>query len=270
MRWLRDLTILLLVFGGIWLVFTYFPIIPDKEFFNVPIDTEQKIGDAIFEYQIENSADFGMLESPELDSLMYLITSRLIQSIDDPLFQYQFYVITSEDVNAFTIPGGRIFIYSGLLETAESAEEVASVLAHEIGHAEERHVMNKLAKEIGLSVLLSDDSFVLGQISKTLGSSKFDRIQERKADEFALELLEASAIDPRNFGAFMMKMKEKEKFDSDLMEIVNTHPATDRRIKHAMNYELDAGFKEEKLRIDWPQMLEVLQLAENDWNTHND
>ncbi|MFY0643113.1 MAG: M48 family metallopeptidase [Bacteroidia bacterium] len=258
MRWVRDFAILITIFGGIWLIFTYFPIIPDKEYFKVPIETEKKIGDAIFEYQIENNSDFEIVEDPKLDSMIHLITSRLITSLDNPLFQYQFYIVSSEEVNAFTIPGGRIFIYAGLIETAESAEEVASVLAHEIGHAEERHVMNKLAKEIGLSVLLSDDSFVLGQVSKTLGSSKFDRIQERKADEFALELLENSLIDPRHFGSFMMKMKEKEQFDSDMMEIVNTHPATDRRIKHAMNYELDSEFKEEPIAIDWDEMLLTL------------
>ena len=66
---------------------------------------------------------------------MRLISNRLVLAIDEPLFNYEFYLIASDEVNAFTIPGGRIFVFSGLLNEADNPEEVAAVLAHEIGHA---------------------------------------------------------------------------------------------------------------------------------------
>ena len=258
MRTLRDLFILLLIFGGVWAFFSYFPIVPDKDFFQIPLEKEKQIGDLIFEYQLEENPEFHIVEDPFLDSVVSVISNRLIAEIDEPLFNYEFYVVSSEQVNAFTIPGGRIFIYTGLLTTAENAEEVASVLAHELGHAEERHVMNKLAKEIGLSVILSDDGFVLGQISKTLGSSKFDRIQEKKADDFGLQLMEESGIDPRHFGSFMMKMRELEQLDSELFELVSTHPASEKRSKRALNYPLDEDFEEIPFDISWEQVNEAI------------
>lgn len=254
MRTFRDLFILLLIFGGIWAFFSYFPIIPDKNYFQIPLEKEEEIGDLIFEYQIENNTDLQIVEDAYLDSIMRLISNRLVLAIDEPLFNYEFYLIASDEVNAFTIPGGRIFVFSGLLNEADNPEEVAAVLAHEIGHAQERHVMNKLAKEIGLSVILSDDGFVLGQISKNLGSSKFDRIQEKKADDFGLELMENAGIDPRHFGSFMMKMRELEKVDSELFEIVSSHPASEKRSKRALNYPLDDEFEERPFEIDWDQV----------------
>ncbi len=258
MRSIRDLFILLLIFGGIWAFFSYFPIVPDKDYFQIPIEKEEQIGDLIYEYELEENPNFVIVENQILDSTFELITQQLILSIDEPLFSYEFIVVASEQLNAFTIPGGRIFIYTGLLKSAENAEEVAAVIAHELGHAEGRHVMNKLAKEIGLSVILSDDGFVLGQISKTLGSSKFDRIQERKADDFGLKLMEDAGIDPRHFGSFMLKIKELEAMDTDVFEIVNSHPSSEKRSRRALNYPLPEDFEEREIDIDWTAFIAEL------------
>lgn len=251
MRILRDLGILALIFGAIWLLFTYIPIIPDKDYFSVPISSEEKLGVSILKYQIENNPQISFVENDGIDSVIEIITDRLVSHLEEPLFNYEFYVINSEAANAFTIPGGKIFIYSGLLQLADSAEEIAAVLAHEIGHAQERHVLNKLAKQIGLNVLFSDDSFVLGEITKVLGSTKFDRAQERKADEFAFELLEDAELNPRHFGSIMLKLKLEEPIDSELFEIINSHPDTNKRIRRALNYHVSGDFKESALNINW-------------------
>ena len=258
MRIVRDLFLLAAGFGAIWLLFTYIPIIPDKDYFSIPISTEEELGESIFKYQIEQNPEFKLIESSYIDSVMEIVTARLLDAMEKPLFDFEFYVINSEEVNAFTIPGGKIFVFSGLIQLSESPEEIASVLAHELGHAQERHVLNKLAKQIGLSVLLSNDAFVLGEVTKTLGSTKFDRVQEEKADNFGFELMKDANLDPRHFASIMLKMSKDEPDGAELFELINTHPDSERRIKRALAYRLDKKFNEVEYQIDWQSFKDKL------------
>lgn len=250
MRIYRDLILLIAIFGLIWLFFTYVPIIPDKDYFGVPVDKEVELGDWIFEYQIENDPAFQLMDSAGADKLA-LLTQRLELNLEEPLFNYKYYIIDDDQVNAFTIPGGRIFIYRGLIELSERPEEVAAVIAHEIGHAEKRHVLNKLVKEVGLAVLLSGDDVIVGEVVKNLGSTKFDRIQEEKADHFAFELLEKSGIHPKYFASMMLKFRSQEAIDSETFEMLSTHPGTKGRIEKALEYELSDDFVDQGFDMDW-------------------
>lgn len=252
MRILRDLFILALIFGLIWVFFTYVPIIPDKEYFGVPVEKEEALSKWIFENQIKSDPTFDIVEDDALtDSIIHLLSNRLLEEIDEPLFNYQFYVVKSDDINAFTIPGGRIFVFTGLLDKTEHPEELVSVLAHEIGHAEKRHVLNKLVKEVGLTVLLSGDELILGEVARTLGSTKFDRVQEEHADKYAFDLLERSSVHPKYFASMMLKFKSVERLDSDQFEFVNTHPGTDSRVEAALKYQVDEEFVETPFEVDW-------------------
>src|SRR5690606_16362584 len=111
--------------------------------------------------------------------------------------------IRNSQINAFALPGNHIVFYTGLLEYAENAEEVAGVMAHEIGHLEKNHVMKKLVKEIGLEMLFAmiggDAGFeILKQTGKTLSSSAFDRANETEADNYAVETLALADVDPQH------------------------------------------------------------------------
>ena len=75
------------------------------------------------------------------------IKKQLISSLEATNYDYHFYVVKNESVNAFATLGGHIFIFSGLIDMTDEPEELAAVLAHEIGHVEKRHVVNKLVRK---------------------------------------------------------------------------------------------------------------------------
>ncbi|MGD9018772.1 MAG: M48 family metallopeptidase [Desulfuromonadales bacterium] len=140
-----------------------------------------------------------------MDALENEPLQRIIQPLldnlpaDSPLREYDFYVqmVDNEQINALALPGGQIVVFSGLVEQAESENEVAMVLAHELGHFAHRDHLRRLGRGLGLTVaaivLFGEDSAVSNLASKffLVGESHYSREQESAADRFGLELLVA-------------------------------------------------------------------------------
>jgi predicted Zn-dependent protease len=125
-------------------------------------------------------------------------------------------------------------------------------MAHEMGHVEERHVVSRLIKELGIDILTSGDQYVLGEVTGLLTSTSFDRKQEEEADRFAAELLERSSIEPRTLATFFRKLEEES--DNELMkhfEIISTHPNFSSRIREALSYEPADDFEALPIDLDW-------------------
>jgi beta-barrel assembly-enhancing protease len=173
-------------------------------------------------------------------------------------FNYHFRVLNNSQINAFTLPGGNIFIYSGLIKYTQSPEELAAVIAHEIGHAEKRHVIIKLEKEFGLAVLFSiltgNNGTILTEISRTATSAVFDRKQESEADAYAFQLLEKSGIDPLAFATLFRRINDEQGTNSLDFAILRTHPDNNSRIKAAMEYKTEESFKSKPFNIDWKKI----------------
>jgi predicted Zn-dependent protease len=123
---------------------------------------------------------------------MWAVSKRLKQQIPASAYDYNIIVLDDTQVNAFTIPGGNIYVFKGLISFCDSPEQLAAVLAHEMGHVEKRHTVNRLVREFGLSILFSiitgGDGVLLSDLYQTLISTGFSRSQEKEADQFALEL----------------------------------------------------------------------------------
>jgi len=155
-----------------------------------------------------------------------------------------------------------------LITMSESPEEVAAVLAHEIGHAEKRHVLSKIVKEFSIAVvvgiLAGGDPNVIVQIIQQVVGSSFDREQEEEADRFALELLEKAKIDPQHLADFFSKLNEKEMSYNKNLEILMTHPHNDSRIDKVKRYRTSRGFKEEKIEMDWKAVKEAIEEKTDD------
>ena len=259
----RDLLILLsigaaLFAGGYFLVKEIGKSDLDLSY-EVSIEQEEKLGD-LFKDMIWDQ--YPTIKDNAADTALQQITERLIHALDSTPYRYQFTIIKSEEVNAFTIPGGNIFVFSGLMEMAETPEEVAAVLAHEIGHAEKRHVVSKLLKELSItaivSILSGGDPSILTNILKEIIGNSFDREQEEDADKFALQLLEKAGIHPKSLGQFFERMnKENLDYDKNL-EILMTHPHNDNRIDQARKYRTKNHFKPVPFDIEWKRVQESL------------
>lgn len=175
---------------------------------------------------------------------------RLTDSLESQ-YEYKVHIFNNPMINAFALPGGYLLVSSGLIEISDNPEEIAAVLAHEMAHIEEKHLLGKLIKEMGLALILSNDALIVTEMSRMTASTAYDRRKENEADEFALTLMEKTHIDPRVMGIFFRKMKEANVDYDKRFEMFMTHPHSDSRIRKALEYELPADFESQPIAIDW-------------------
>lgn len=185
-----------------------------------------------------------------------ILKDRLMETLDEPKYDYQIYVVRNRSVNAFALPGGVIVLHTGLFHFAETPEEVAAVLAHEIGHSELDHIMNKLIKEIGFGVLFAaitgGDAGIFSELGRRFITTRFDREYEIEADEFAMDTLEAAGINPRYMAVFFHRLSESDGDIMDRIDFISTHPSHSKRRQAALARELDDDFEEIPIEaIQW-------------------
>lgn len=171
--------------------------------------------------------------------------SQLVDNLNHPFsdngkIKLSSYVIQKNDINAFAAPGGRIFVTSGLIEKAESENELAFVICHEIGHHYNRDILKGMGTQavVGLALSLLDvDTHVLDTAAR-LSLLKFSRDTETAADEFALNCLRrryGHAQGPEDF--FKRLIAEKSALEnSGFSEFLSTHPVSQNRIDHLQAY----------------------------------
>ena len=160
-------------------------------------------------------------------------------------------------INAATLPGGFIVVYSGLIKLTNNPEELSSVLAHEMGHVKNRDSYNSLLREFGFAIILTvvsgGNPNAIEKIIRSLISNKFSRDIEKRADEFGCDLLIKSRINPVHLADMFKRFREKEKNigNQKLFEYMNNHPDTESRIIYAENEAKLFKGKEEKFNINW-------------------
>ena len=154
---------------------------------------------------------------------------RLTAHIELP-YPLKLKVIRHPMINAFAAPGGHVVIVSGLLDKAYSAEEVAGVLAHEIGHVYNRDPLRITMRTAGsagiLSMILGDfagGALVLA-ISQQLMQASFSREAEAAADVFAFEALEQSGLPTEGIARFFEKLRDRYGDSEGAMEYLASHP----------------------------------------------
>ena len=261
---LRDLLLVVAGFLAIWLVFTLIPWDEAESPLDYPLDKEEALGEVLIETIVSDNPDEPLVQHDFVDSTIYAIASRLLQNLDSTDYQYRFYVLETSNINAFALPGGHIVIHSELIEFAEGPEEVAAVLAHEIGHIENKHVIKRLGKEFGIQllfgILTGGDPMIISEISKSATSTYFDRQQEKDADEFALDLLVKSEINPMYLGTFFRRLKRK--YPSELeIDVFQTHPNTSSRIQDSFRYANDTTITTTPFDIEWSAVQDSLAVA---------
>ncbi|MCX5752623.1 MAG: M48 family metallopeptidase [Candidatus Krumholzibacteria bacterium] len=167
------------------------------------------------------------------------VGNKIVQHCDRQDIEYHFAVINKNEVNAFAIPGGYIYVYTELMRDADDEAELAAVIAHEVGHVAARHSTERMTAMYGYQFVAS---LVLGQnpnacaklvtdMAATGGFLKYSRKDEHEADELGAKYLYAAGYDPRGMVDLLNKLKglettEPTKFDTWFM----THPATSERL----------------------------------------
>lgn len=223
------------------------------------VEDEEKLGELIMDMYL---ADKRLVQNTTVDSALSEIVGRLNEGLGESEYRFTYYVVASDEVNAMTFPGGNIVVNSGLIEFSESPEEFASVLAHELGHAQLRHVVDRFAAEIGVSVLISivtgGDATVAHEIMRMLMSTAFSRSQESEADLFGMELLERVHIDPNSMGEFFERLNDQELSYNQRLELIMSHPHNNARIEASEAYRVKDDFSSQPLPIEWDRIKSTL------------
>ena len=163
------------------------------------------------------------------------IGAALLSSLDSKAYTYEFKVLAVNDFNAFCLPGGKMYVYDGLLTRLHSDDAVAFVMAHEITHAAHRHWAHHIDKMKGITILSAIASINLGtqlvaNITSALLSAQYSREQEDDADRTGLELAWSAGFDPDGAAEASKTIKELDK-GSHVPAYLRDHPAAGDRMK---------------------------------------
>ena len=202
---------------------------------HAPVAWEEKLTDDVI---AEHPKLFVVDTNDTRIAMVTQIVARIAAALPaaDRRYQFRPVILDRREVNAFALPGGRIFVFTGLLDRVQRPEELAGVLAHEMAHVTERHGLRKLITAGGpyyvLRLFVSDEQATLSAISagsQMLVSQYYSRDVEREADNLGWHYLMAANIDPRGLADFFQLLTEGENY-SGVPEIFRSHPATRERI----------------------------------------
>jgi predicted Zn-dependent protease len=162
---------------------------------------------------------------------------------DAPRWQWEVNVLTSTDVNAWCMPGGKIAVYTGLIEQLKiTDDELAAVMGHEISHALREHARERMSRQaatgVGLAVVEVLTGVQLGDIGESLAQAVFvlpnSRENEQEADRIGVELAARAGYDPRAAVALWNKMQSLG--GSQPPQWLSTHPSHESRVKDLQVY----------------------------------
>lgn len=200
----------------------------------VPVSWEESIGERIVRQVRLLFGGPGGLKActdPAGVAALERLTQRLAAQVDSP-YTFRVQVLNSSVVNALAAPGGYIVFFNGLIEKAESAEEVAGVLGHEMGHVIHRHGMQGLVRQQSLKLLIGAvaDS-TAADIGSTLAALKYGRDAEREADETGVAILNKADIRAAGLAGFFRRLAGKDAKEPGFDRYVSTHPPSIERVR---------------------------------------
>ncbi len=212
---------------------------------HLPPEEEARLGEA-FMRSLRRQAR--LMEDPLVNSYVQALGHRLVAATQGEPGHFAFFVVQDRRVNAFAGPWGYIGIHTGLLLAVRGEPELAAVLAHEIAHVTQRHLVRTMAqsRRLGLStaaallaaVLLGARDPALGQAAAVAAAAagqqlmlNFSRAEEAEADRAGVALLARAGYDPRAMPAFFERLWRQSRLqEGELPALLRTHPVTTERI----------------------------------------
>lgn len=191
----------------------------------IPIEWERILGESARQQVLMGQRV--ITEGPAVNALKDM-TRRLTDQLSGNPYRFEITVVRNETVNAMALPGGSIIVYTGLLKQADSPEEVAGVLAHELNHVVLRHGMESMVQSVGLMavimVVLGNQQGLIGPLERLgmqITTLQFSREKETEADLHGLHLLHQANISPAGMIAFFERLAKNE---GTPIALLSTHP----------------------------------------------
>jgi predicted Zn-dependent protease len=191
----------------------------------------------------------GLVRDPALVGYVSEIGRRLVAHTSTPDAPYRFHVADETEPNAFALPGGFVYVTRGLLALANSEDELAGVMGHEIGHVVARHSVRQIEASTPFSILFGIPSAIVGIVSPALGGivggvgklasglvlAPYSRDQEREADQIGIQLAARAGWDPAGLPSMLHTLERDEALaggDPSRISFFANHPATPERVRN--------------------------------------
>ena len=201
---------------------------------NISDEQEVEIGKQTNQQVLQQ---YRLYDSPQIQQYVSNLGQELLNSSDSRDIPFTFQVVDSDEVNAFATPGGFVYVTTGLLKTAENRAQLASVVAHEIAHINERHGIRGLKQAVaaqGIASTVGVDTNTLAQMAYKLAADlPQSRSFEYEADSSGLKILQQAGYPPQAFANFLAKLQGGE----GTPEFIRTHPTSENRIEAISNTE---------------------------------
>jgi predicted Zn-dependent protease len=219
---------------------------------------------AQFAAELEKELTF--IDDPEVVGYIDRLGQSLARVSKRSHLTYRFHVVDTDDVNAFAVPGGYLYVNRGLIEAADSESELAGVLGHEIGHVVGKHSARQLSQQYGLSLLasmaLGEEPGMLKQLTARIiatgALTRYSREMESEADSYGVQELYDAGIDPNGLATFFGKLEEMRggRGSGALEMFFSTHPDPGDRA-NAVRSQIAALPAKPGLRADSPRFHEI-------------
>jgi predicted Zn-dependent protease len=234
----------------------------------ITVTEERRLGYQ-FEYQMRGQVDF--LRDRVVTGYISEMGRELVGAAGPQPFDYHFYVVKDDEINAFAGPAGHIYIHTETILKARNASELAGVIAHEVGHVARRHVAQNYNRQrnakIGTDMLAAGAGLLAGgaaggaaQLGGGLAAmtylNSFGREAEEEADLFAVGVLPEAGYDPGGLVTFFETLQREG--GSEAPAFLSSHPATSDRIEATRSSILALGPRE-GLRSNDGGKFEIIQ-----------
>jgi predicted Zn-dependent protease len=210
------------------------------------VEEERKFGEKLLKdvkHQVK------LVNESEIDNYVKKIGEKILRQVDVKYFDFNFFVIEDPALNAFAMPGGNIFIHSGILEYIDSEDDLACVIAHEIGHIQARHIAKRLATMQKLNIATialavtglflggsgqGSQAAIAGSTALAMSATlKYSRTDEEEADRRAFEWVCKAGYNPQGLINVMKKIIQNRWIGSDSIPgYLSTHPSSSERITY--------------------------------------
>jgi len=186
-----------------------------------------------------------VVNNAELQTYISTVGKKLTSTAEAGDFPYTFKVVLEKSINAFALPGGPMYIHTGLLAAADNESQMVGVMAHEVSHVALRHGTNQASKQqmLQLPAMLGSQATgsggllgTLGQLGINLGANsvllKFSRGAETEADLLGTRLMHTAGYNPAELANFFRKLEAESGNQNKLVEMfMSSHPNPGNRVQ---------------------------------------
>lgn len=245
---------------GLFTFFVFLPWVGEKSVALIPKDVEISMGESIATSVLQTNT--------EEDSATYYANQFVSKLKTNSNYSIQVTVVESDQINAFALPGGKIFVYSEIIKNMNSYEEFAALLGHEMSHVNHQHSLKSICRSAASSIFIA---FLFGDVTgissgilqqaNEFSQLNYSRELETDADDSGYEVMLNNHISPKGMVNLLQMLQKESTEMPELMKYFSTHPETQKRIDNIKNkadvnktfeenLELKQAFENMKANLD--------------------